>query len=136
VELATEPLPSPAAANGTTFPPGEKVAFSCGFTVRSLLPEGIDIVVEWWPGAFGSNVRARGGSRLTIDGRPARLALTTTPPVCELIGGSKLIWATVAVSPRRALQAFACLRGPLFSATEHQFTTMLRTMKFPTNSKG
>jgi hypothetical protein len=44
--------------------------------------------------------------------------------------------ATVAASAKRALQAFACLRGPNLSASEKLFTTMVRTMRFPTSSKG
>ena len=98
------------------------------------MPEGIDIVVESWPGVFGGDVRARGGARLTIGGRPARLAFPTTPPICKLIGGDKFMWATVAVSRSRAIQVFGCLRGPRYSATEQQFATMVRSMRFPATS--
>jgi hypothetical protein len=89
VELATEPLLSPAPTSSTTFPPGVKVAYSCGFSVKTLKPEGIDIVVESWPGAVGGYARAPGGTHLTIDGRPARLAITTTIPKCKLIGEAR-----------------------------------------------
>ena len=123
VYLSTQPVHDPCSTQGNTT--------SCGLPVGQLPPGGV--LVTW--NASGPPATALGsGSRLQVDGRPAR-RVDSTGGICRNIGADKTIAVLVQTQPLPSTptELTACLRGPGLAQEEQSVDALLASTKFHTN---
>jgi hypothetical protein len=123
VYLSTQPVHDPCSTHGNTT--------SCGFPVGQLRRGGV--LVTW----NASSPPATGlgpGSRIQVDGRPAR-RVDSTGGICRSIGADKTIDVLVQTRPLPStpIELTACLRGPGLAQEEQSVDALLASTRFHTH---
>ena len=120
VYLSTQAVHDPCSMQGNTL--------SCGFPVGQLEPGGV--LVTW----NASSPPATGlgpGSRIRVDGRPAR-RVDTAGGICRGIGADRTIDVLIQTGPLPSTptEFTACLRGPGLAQAEKSVDALLASTKF------
>lgn len=120
VYLSTQQVQDPCSTRGSTT--------SCGFPVNQLEPGGV--LVAW--NASGPPAMTLGpGSRLQVDGRPAR-RVDTAAGICRSIGADRTIDVRISTRPLPSAptELTACLRGPGLAQEEKSVDALLASTHF------
>jgi hypothetical protein len=115
VYLSTQPVHDPCSMQGN--------AISCGFPVSRLRPGGVLVT---WNASNPPSTKLAAGSRLRIDGHPAR-RVDTSDGICRSIGADRTIDVLIQTRPLPSplTEVTACLRGPSLAQAEKKVDAML-----------
>jgi hypothetical protein len=123
VYLSTQPVHDPCSTQGNTT--------SCGFPVGQLQPGGVLLT---WNASSPPATGLDSGSRIRVDGRPAR-RVDSTGGICRSIGANRTIDVLVQTQPLPSTptELTACLRGPGLAQEEQSVDALLASTKFHSN---
>lgn len=120
VYLSTQPVHDPCSMQGN--------ALSCGFPVGRLRPGGVLVT---WNTSNPPSAKLGAGSRLSVDGHPARRVVTANG-ICRSIGADRTIAVLIQTQPLPSplTEVTACLRGPGLARAKRSVDAMLASATF------